>query len=106
MHYQALDLLDVALLLRVGVHAELEAALIDEALRVRLRLEPKQRWDPRTTLFAHAGRRYLGQERDASAGTLLGLWKDVAEARGEGDLVAALTVQLAAQVGADRGARC
>ena len=79
------------------------ATLIDEAVRVRLKLEPKEHWDPRTTLFAHAGRTYPGEEHDASTGTLLGLWKDVAEARSEGDLVAALTVQLAAQVGAERG---
>lgn len=79
------------------------ATLIDEAVRVRLQLEPKEHWDPRTTLLAHAGRTYLSVERDASTRTLLGLWKDVAEARREGDLVAALTVQLAVQAGAERG---
>lgn len=77
------------------------ATLIDEAVRVRLRLEPKQRWDPRATLLAHAERWYAPADRHTA--TLLGLWQKVAAAQGDGDLAAALTLQRVALEDAERG---
>ncbi len=86
-----------------GMKFDEAAALIDAAIRSRLGAKPERCWDPRTTLLEHAERTFTGDPRDSAIRTLLGLWREVGKARGEDDLVAALSVQLVAHGGVDRG---
>ena len=70
-------------------------ALIDEAMRALLRLEPGTRWDPTRELLV--GRLSFGLSRqfEKQAFRLLSLWRRAATAAGDASLAAALDVQCA-----------
>jgi hypothetical protein len=84
-------------------HAE-AATIIEEALRSLLRLEKKDRWDPREKLLIHRAWSYYGDgEKSPNIAELLGLWKKTAEAQGQADLAAALAIQITALSDIDEG---
>lgn len=85
-----------------NAHAE-AATIIDEALRSLLRLEKKDRWDPREQLLIHRAWSYNDGEGSPNIADLLGLWKKTAEAQNQGDLAAALAIQITALSDIDEG---
>jgi hypothetical protein len=78
------------------------SALVDEAVRSLSKFE-KDRWDPRESLLIHRDRLQLGVAQPKQLAELLRLWQQIAEARKQRDVAAALAVQIVAVRRAEDG---